>query len=247
MWFIQLILVSLISFIHFQLDHSLSIIENWIFDQGWEILTVTKIISTYIIFKFIIIRTDSRKPMHDLLIRGNARLSKSILIISAYALFYLMTFGRPVKSDQVSIEILKILSSYFGIIIYFMCDIIILNLIEILYPSSEKYRKYKIILLPILNHIFIVWSVPYARNISYQIYFIFFILIYLSQLKKLNWTYPLLYLAVVIAPIFSVMGLDFIWGSSYSFFVMRGELQFFHYLILTITTILFIRYKKAEL
>ncbi len=76
MWFFHLILVSVVSFVHFQLDHSLGIIENWIFDQGWEIVTIAKLLATFVIFKFIIIRTDTRKPLHDLIIAGNIGLSK---------------------------------------------------------------------------------------------------------------------------------------------------------------------------
>ena len=157
-----------------------------------------------------------------------------------------MTFGRPVQDDKVSIEILKMMTSYFGVIVFFMCDILILNLMDILYPLEVKFKRAKFFLFPFLTHIFFYWSVPYARNISFQIYFIFMMLIYLSHYKNLNWTYPLLFLGTVIAPLISVMGLDFIWGGTYSFFIMRGELQLFHYLILVITSILFLRYRKSE-
>jgi len=246
MWFFHLILISIVSFIHFQLDHSLSIIENWIFDQGWEIVTVAKLLATYTIFKFIIIRTDTRKPIHDLVVRGNLKINKTVLIISAYSLFYLMTFGRPVQDDKVSIEVLKMVTSYLGIIIFFMCDILILNLVDILYPLNKKYKRVKVLVFPLLTHLFVYWSVPYARNINFQIYFIFLMLIYFSHFKKLNWTYPLLLLVTVIAPLTSVMGLDFIWGGTYSFFIMRGGLEFYHYFILVSTSILFFRYRKSE-
>ena len=38
------ILISTVAFFHFQLDHRLGTIEEWIFAKGWEIILVSKVI-----------------------------------------------------------------------------------------------------------------------------------------------------------------------------------------------------------
>lgn len=55
---IYLFTVSIVIFFHFLLDHSLGIIEGWIFYRGWRIIIFSKIVTFYIVTVFLTVNTN---------------------------------------------------------------------------------------------------------------------------------------------------------------------------------------------
>ena len=86
-----LIIVSILAYFHFLLDHSLSVIEDWIFDHGWEIVIASKLLSLFIIVNFLNVQTDERAPLRKYLLDFKRNTPREIFVIIMF-LFVLMVF-----------------------------------------------------------------------------------------------------------------------------------------------------------
>lgn len=210
------ILISTAAFFHFQLDHSLGTIEDWIFEKAWEIIILTKLLSSWLILKFISIKSDSRSPIRDIFVRGFLLPEKELFVFVVFFILLIVGIGSPTKGHLVSLEFYKPLTSFWGLIIFYLCDVMVFNGLKSIHPFSrvEKWAAYVIfssILYASSKGVFL-----YGLDLSFNIYLIGFISFFLSDWKRSNWTLSLFFLTTCIAPLGALMGFDPIWKASFT-------------------------------
>lgn len=257
-WFFHFLMISVISFFHFQLGHRLGIIENWIFHQAWEIVILTKILALYVIIRIVHIRGESRKPIRDLLTSGFEKPKMEIFVVITFSILAFFLSGQPTVSDKVSVEVFKSLVSLVGVIFFFMSDVFILNLLQGHFPLSRKTWIIKLLICPLIFWGFSYISFRYGENLDSLIYFYLLMLLFLAswrRLKKLkvksksnvsNWSLPFLYVIFFIGPVNSLLGIDILWGKAFSYFELIKPIYFYHLLVISIVSIVYFTMRAKE-
>ncbi len=131
------IVISLLTFFHFQLGHRVGTIEDWIFDQGWLLVIFAKFISFYVFYKIFtmdfnlefLFKRFFKKPPPSL----------AVAIVFLWSMQFII-WGRPLLSDITTFNI--VLDSIFGHFAFYFFDFFILFLIIRAYPLEKKKRTF---------------------------------------------------------------------------------------------------------
>jgi hypothetical protein len=245
-WAVFLLISSFVTFVHLQLDHTLTVVENWNQDQGWEIASLVKIISFFIIIKFISIRSTSRRPLRDFFVNYFQLPDKKFFAVIVFNIFFAVLVLRPVLANRVSFEFSKLISSYLGSFLYISCDILLVLFMNSIFPLERKKK--------IIEGVFFI-SLMYFLNIkifSHSNYssfsFLYFMLLSLrvSFWNKINWSYLFILLLVCICPMISFVGIDFVWGNDYSYLISTQGPGIIIFLVLTIVSLIYIQLSQEK-
>jgi hypothetical protein len=209
--------ISLLSFLHFQLSHDMSVIENWLYRNAWEIIILIKLFSAYLILKFIEIRSASFTPIKEYLM--------ATVRLPSYFVFVIMLFlGATIGSitDLTVFEdrdkyILMNLLSYLGHILYFGIDLFLIY--YFIYRYEVKSLKSTVLLGLSLTGCFILSSfisIPYTKNHFIFMGMTFFTCYAICTFVYRSWVNFLTFLVFFAAPIAAFFGQDIIWGRQFS-------------------------------
>lgn len=240
------ILISTAAFFHFQLGHRLGTIEEWIFEKGWEIIIVTKIICTWLILKFISIKSDSRNPLRDIFIKGFQWPEKEVFVFTTFFLLISIGIGGPTKSSHVSVSIIKPILSYWGITFFFLSDVLVFNSLKVIHPLTkyEKWSAYGLFSLVLYlssKSIFL-----YGLDIGFNLYLIALISFFLSDWKSENWAIPAFFLLTCVAPLCSLLGWDPIWKGSFTPMVFSRPLSVTNLSLIVLVAMGYFFYKSRD-
>lgn len=224
---IHLSAISMVSFFHFLLDHNMSIIEDWLYRNAWEMIFISKLTSAILIIKalklnnyfvssfFSIVKNDIWRPTKE----------ASIFIIFIMVLFHslIMQFGGEIIENAKTTDFTYV--SYFGSIFFYLIDFLVINFL--VRNIKIKGRKKFLILISSLLLIFMFFTkatLPYISK-----YYIFILLHFLTLLiflfvEKKNLINPLLYSLFLIGPLSSFYGLDLVWDNAHSVYSYRDSL-----------------------
>lgn len=242
--FWHLILISLIAFFHFLLDHRLAVIEDWIFEQGWEILIISKLLSCGLFIKFINLRSEERRPIRSLLARGFIRPKRESLVALLALFLITILFGKPVDISQTGLLYPKLLMAYIGTFLFFMADILLLQHLQEHFPLRKASFQVRTLLFPVILTMVTMGSLVNEKGPVYLLYFHFFMSLYLARWGGKNWTLPAIYLLVFASPMSSFFGLDPIWGESFSWMKMTSTIGMTHMFALGALMIFYLQRKQ---
>ncbi|PIK16503.1 hypothetical protein [Halobacteriovorax sp. JY17] len=245
-WAVYLIVSSVITFFHLQLDHSLNIVENWNFDQGWEIASFVKIIAFFIISKFISIRSTSRKPLRTFFLDNYSAPKRNLLTLIVFNLVFAILFLKPIVAERVTFEFFKIFSSYFGSLIYIFSEVIFLLFLQNIYKVSKTKRNIETILFITLSYILNVHVFTHSSFALASLPFYLILCFSSSYWREESWSYPLLILAIFICPLISLFGVDFIWGSDFSYLMPMQAPNLLLFVVLTLVSTGYMIYLKRK-
>ena len=223
----HLSIISLVSFFHFLLDHDMSVIENWLYRNAWEMIFLSKICAAFIIIKslelnnyfiknlFFILKGDIWKPTR----------SAIVFIIFLAVLFYalILQFGGEIVGGNKSIDFVYV--SFIGSIFFYFIDFIVINVL-VRNITIQSKRRYFFLMLA-LTSIFMLFTkatLPYISK--YYIFLIlhFFTLLTLLFTNKNNIMNPVLYSIVVIGPLSAFYGLDLVWDNAHALYSYKESL-----------------------
>ena len=246
-WAIYLLISSFITFIHLQLDHTLTVVENWNQDQGWEIASLVKIISFFILIKFMSIRSTSRRPLRDFFINYFKTPNKKIFSVLVFNLFFTILALKPVLASRVSFEFSKLVSSYIGSFIYLACDVLLLLFMHSIYSLDRKKKIIEGIFYVSLMYFLNTKIFSYSDYSSYSYLYFMFLCLRVSFWTKVNWSYLSIVLLLFVCPMISFLGIDFVWGNEYSYLVTSETPKFVLFLVLGIVSFGYIEFSKLKL
>ena len=216
------ILISVVAFFHFLLNQKLSDIESWIFDKSWELISIIKMTSSYIIFKILAVKMDDRMPLRQILGQLKKPKGREILVslIFLYIVFFILT--KPAATISSSVNIFKIFISYFGSACIILSDCLILIALSTIYPLGKRQFFWMNFFLASISTALV--SVLFQVNPD-GAFFIFmgkFLACVSLWSAPIN---PVLFALLFFAPMISLFGLDPIWGNAYSFFSAKEDLS----------------------
>lgn len=127
------ILISVFSFFHFQLGHRVGVIEDWIYDQGWILIVLSKFFSFYIFYKIYTLDFS-----FDFLFKKLWKRPSASFVISLCFLWIMqfVVWGGPSNLSFMSSNI--VIDSIFGQFAFYFFDLFILQLIIMKHPIYER-------------------------------------------------------------------------------------------------------------
>lgn len=219
LWVLHLILISLISYFHLLLNHNIRTIGDWIGDRGWTLIIISKLLIFYLSLQFI--RLKSKKISHlKSYFRNSLQVPrKEIFVALIFLLLGLSGLGKLDVNPSLIFEFSRIIYSVVGTFIFFSVDYALLIVLEIFFPLEDvKEKNQKLFLFPLLFYYFSYATFIYEQAVSFKLYAFFFLLLYVGEWRRRNWTIPLLFLIAFLVPAYALFGLDPVWGSSYTIF-----------------------------
>jgi hypothetical protein len=233
LWSLHLILISLISYFHLLLNHNIRTIGDWIGDRGWALIIISKVLIFYLALQFIRLKSKKINLVRSYF-RNSIQLPRKEVIVSLFFLIIgLMGLGRVTLNHTLIFEIDRMLLSVVGTFVFFSVDYALLIVLEIFFPlESALDKKRKLFLFPLLFYYFTYATFIYEQTVSFRLYAFFFLLLYLGEWRRRNWTLPLLFLLAFIIPCYAFFGLDPVWSSSYTFFSATNVISSFSIFIL---------------
>lgn len=245
-WGVYLLISSFITFVHLQLDHTLTVVENWNQDQGWEIASLVKLISFFILIKFISIRSTSRKPLRDFFINHFQVPDKKFFALFVFNIFFAIIILKPVLANRVSFEFSKLISSYIGSFIYLSCDVLLLLFMHSVFPLGKKKKIIEILFYISLMYFLNTKIFSHSDYSNFSYLYFMLLCLRVSFWLKINWSYLFAFLLLYICPMISFMGIDFVWGNEYSYLISSTTPEFILFIVLTIVSFGYIEFSKVK-
>lgn len=217
--FLQIVTVSLIAFFHFLLDHKLGVIEDWVFDKGWEIVVCVKILSFFIVQKFIHLPSNSRQPFRDLILETWKPPSRKLFAICVASFLIILITAAPISNLGQSPNIFKTLVSYISSNVIILIDVVMLLSLRFYHGFSHWESRFAIVIMALLFWLANSALFPFATGFAVRDFFLHLVVLQLALWGRDNWSDPAMFVALVIAPTIALFGFDPIWGSKFSFFI----------------------------
>lgn len=213
-----LVIVSIISYFHFILKHDFSIIEDWIFNHYWKIISLSKILGITTIISLLKIQSNERTPVKSFFKETTVRVEKEIygLIVFFFILIAIFSDFTYIADNRSSIS--RFFSSFTGTYVFYMSDIVVLTFINKIYPYTSQGKWIEFFSLFIFSLIYYLSNKGlflFAKNIDVTVIYHCLILSVLSRWKQLNWSRPSTFCLLFICPFSSLIGLDPLWGQDY--------------------------------
>jgi len=220
-----LLTVSLISFFHFYLGHSLEVIEEWVFDGGWGIIIFGKLFSLFWVFKFYNLKRGFKYSLKDLFWNNFSAANRETLLILLFFLGLTTLFGLRLNESFV-FDSYKLIVSYFLGLLFYLIDIFLIALLDKDFSNEERGTGVANFIFSLMFAItskisFLLVTINSSSGKPNLVvpFFNMVILLFLSNFnkpKKINLTNPFLFLVFFICPMMSMLGWDPIWGATYS-------------------------------
>jgi len=250
LWLLHLLLISLISYFHLILDHSIRTIGDWISDRGWIIIIIAKICVFYLATLFIGLKTKKIYSLKSYL-RNSIQIPRlEILVTLLFLIIGIIGLGNVQFNKMMIFEFDRIIYSIIGTILFFGIDYAFLIIIDVFYPvrHADELKK-RLIIFSILFYLFSNSTFIYEQTITLKHLIIFYLLLYVGEWRRRNWTIPLLFLIAFVVPLYAFMGFDPVWADLYSPFAAERKVSTFSFLILVAFGLGYLHYtlkKKPE-
>ena len=233
----SLILVSLVAFFHFLLDHRLGIIEEWIFKNSYQILLLSKVLAFAGILVFVNVHSGMNRTWLTILKKGALFPQYKIFVVSFLQICVIVFLGSPQWNEQSDIVFLNLVVSFVGTILFYFIDVFLLVILDNIIPVAGRSAFWLNFFYPAIFFVVAEITFRYGSNINGLIFFNSFFCFYLVRMGRSNWTYSLIWLILVAAPTGSLMGMDILWKNTYALFNMTqtiGNLDMFVLVLISI-------------
>lgn len=233
LWSVHLILISLVSYFHLLLNHNIRTIGDWIGDRGWTLIIISKVLIFYLALQFIRLKSTKINLVRSYFRNSIKIPRKEVVAALFFLLIGLMGLGKVNFNQTLIFEVDRMILSVLGTFIFFSVDYVLLIILEIFFPLKQPIEKrQKLFLFPLLFYYFSYATFIYEQTITFKLYAFFFLLLYVGEWRRRNWTVPLLFLVAFLIPCYALFGMDPVWGNSYSFFKMNNKISSFLIFIL---------------
>lgn len=219
-----IILSSIGAFFHFLLDHEISIVESWLHNNHWEILIIAKLISLFLLSRWFKVRLYELKSIRQLIQELVNWPEPRALVIAAFMIAGYLTLGGAVYSGQVGYWYHHI-ASFLGIFLYFGIEFIVIAYLDDVLNQKEQPSYFLLSLFyTVLFGVAFRLSIPDYYNLLPYVIFCFSTLLYLSGKSFKSWSNVVCFLAIFVAPMAALFGMDPVWGDDFSPFKIKSTL-----------------------
>jgi hypothetical protein len=244
---LNVVFISVIAFFHFLLDHEMSIVENWIYRNNWEILFICKMLSFGLIYKTIELRMYSKNTISKFLRRGFRYPNHYIFVVIIFILTFVLGLGKLTYQDTHSRHTSYQMVAFFGSFFFYFIDYVLVFYLKSLFDINKRWERYFFIFSSCtLFFLSSLINIPYLKDSSYYLLFHMFILFYFTLPNSSNWLIGFFYIFFLISPLSTFVGIDPIWGNEYSVFMLKNPLSFVYVLTIWFIAIFYQYYIRGK-
>jgi hypothetical protein len=248
LWSFHLILISITSYFHLLLNHNIRIIGDWISDRGWTLIIISKAVVFYLTLLFYRLRTNKVVSVQSYFKNSIQSPRMEFIVAWLFLLIGIMGIGNIRYNSTMIIDISRIFLSVIGTFIFYAMDFILLVILDVFFPiRDEKIRRKRVFIFSLLFYLFSSMTFIYEQTMTLRLLGCFFLLLYLSEWRRKNWTLPLFALIGFIIPLNAFLGIDPVWGEIYSPFAMGKNFTESSFLFLIATAVFYLEYKTKSM
>jgi hypothetical protein len=235
--------ISIVSFFHFLLDHEFYIIEDWIYRHNWFLIIFIKVLSGLVFINLFNIDNfgfDKKKYLN----KFNLIPNKVVFVTFVFINSCLISLGSMELNKSGDFNILMIIFSYFGAVLYLGLDVFILS--ELIKKSKLSSKLLKLLifigislLFTEISNLVIVSKSKYFKFLVVDFIFLMLINEYFKS-KRISFSF----LVYIIAPSFCLFGLDPIWGDTFSIFHFKKVIGLQYYILLWVISFFYLKYNQ---
>lgn len=214
------LLSSLSAFIHFLLEHEISIIESWLQNYGWEIVIMAKSMSLAAMYYWSKVKSRSWPSFKNIRSVLTEWVEYKALVLTVFSLLGLIAIGGVTLNPIYTSYLWGHIISLVGVIIFYGADIFYWLYLNDQFSDQKRAIWEKLIFLGISLVAFRV-SVPDYFKLWPIVLFVYFnlLLITHSQLKRFSNAFW--FLLIFVGPMNTFLGVDLVWGSDFSPFELK--------------------------
>lgn len=214
------LLSSLAAFIHFLLEHEISIIESWLQNYGWEIVILAKGMSLYCMYYWSKVKSRSWPSFKSVKSLLTEWVQYKALVLTFFSLFGLIALGGVKLNPIYTSYLWGHIISFFGVLIFYGTDIFFWLYLHDQFPSTKRSVFEKLFFLAIVLVSFRV-SIPDYFKLWPVVLFVYFNLLLITHSQLKRFSNALWFLILFVAPMNTFMGVDLVWGSDFSPFELK--------------------------
>lgn len=240
-------ILSVLTAMHLALDHNLGVIAEWLSDNGWLIVSFTKLTTFLIFIKFLELKSDLFKKLKTILRNAMIQPRREFLVC------LILLISWPIFLNQVTYqqEFLMGLSDFVqilvGNIVFYGIDILFVLSLDSLYPlNGQRDLKYKHLVFPLIFYAANRITFMFEMNIQIALIPIFAIMLFLGYYRRRNWTLPLYFILMVVLSYSIIYGVDLVFESRHSLFKIKTSSYAFGMWVSAAVMILYLEWKKYK-
>lgn len=243
-WFFHLLLMSFLTFIHLQLNHSLKVVDEWFFQNAWMIISFSSFCSLIVIFQLTSLWSERRQLLAPLVHQGWIPVRRSLYVILAFLWMILLAWGKP--EFKLEAELFKNLVSILGVTIFYGITVFLVGTLNEVFPLVPMEKTLQVIIFPFIFWISVNMTFPYQHIWGGELVAILMFALYLFFWKGENWTHPTLFLVGFVAPACALFGCDPLWGNYFSFGKMTTILKAYEWGIVLFISWFYLLVRRKE-
>lgn len=245
---VHLLVLSIIAFFHFLLDHRMADIQDWVYFHGWEVVSLGKIIALVIISRFVGILSIERRPFVALFLHKRGFIKKDVLIALAIFTLGVVIVGRPNHVPSSETDFYRVLMSFVGHLVFYGSDALLILALNEYLPIKRSYWHYQVVLFSLLSYVIqrnvFLFGVRWEADVIFSLILVFYLL---KVRGELVWLHSFIAIVLLFAPLSTFFGLDPLWGNKFSPFVFSGTISGLEIGVFTFIVLIFLRRKTNSL
>lgn len=227
--FIHMGLSSFVAFLNFQVGHDMSAIEEWLTQNGHDILFVSKFISLFVVVRAVRLNYYQVLRLRDLLKSASWWPHLEGVVLFIFLMIMGMANSYFISEDSFTENVIyynRTFVSFVGCFSFYFLDIICLFYLRrsLGMSASKKGQFISFLLVFILFTFSYYLALPHLQLDSFYFSFFFLFLISILWWRRSPLGDILLVLSLVIAPMSVIFGYDIVWNQEYQLLVPKVEL-----------------------
>lgn len=245
---IHLIVLSIVAFFHFLLEHRMGDIQDWVFFHGWEVVGLGKIIALIIMARFIGILSIERRPFVYLFRFQRGFFKKDVLMALTIFILGIIIVGDPQHIVGSEFDLYRTFVSFLGHFIFYGSDALVILALNKFLPLKDGQWRYQVVLFSLIS--FFVQKNVFLFGVGWKAEVIFALIMcfYLIRFENdVAWIHTILAILILFAPLATFFGLDPLWGNKFSTFRFTGEVGGLEVGVFTLLILFFLKRKEGSL
>ncbi len=242
---VHLVILSIISFFHFLLDHRMADIQDWVFFHGWEVLALGKIIALVAIFRFLGILSFERKPLLHLLAFNRGFWRKELFICISFSLIGILFLGSPIQDETYEFNLYRFIVNLIGVSSFYLGEGLLVLALNKWLPLKRGQFSIEVVCFSLIS--FLIHKNLFVYGQGWNGVIIFHLIMVFSLLKMrgdFSWLHSFLWTLLFLVPLAIGFGMDPIWTDQFSPFEFLNEMTGIEVGVFTLLTLFYVRRRK---
>ena len=261
---LSLTILSGISFFHFLLGHSPTVIEDWVSSYGWYLVISTKLGALIVTLFYVLAVRSLKESFKEFVRKLDHTPHRDVLIIVIVWIVLFFLFSGPTLRDLSTPSILSNLEVYVGTVLFYLIDVFLLSYLEVEKMVIQARRRliFYLVLVALMG-----LFLSFPRNMFFQDLspehisrfdtwlfptFAFFWLFILGPFyshfgpTRDGHSHVILIVLVFLAPLAAFFGLDPICGNSESPYIIKNSLGYWFFIGVTFVSLVHLQRRSFK-